>query len=440
MGVAALKTLLRGGRLLDPAGSLDAVGDLLVEDGRIARVGGEIQAGDAVVLDCSGAVVMPGLVDAHVHLREPGREDEEDVESGTRAAAKGGFTAVCAMPNTEPPCDEGAAVRALLDRAREVASVRVHPVGALTQGRRGERLAEIGDMVAEGAVAFSDDGSSVTDAGMMRLVMDYVKRFGAPVVSHCEDAALVGGGVVNEGAVSTRLGLPGWPAAAEDVIVARDVRLAELTGCRLHIAHMSTAGSVRIVREAKARGVPVTCEVTPHHLFLSEDDITGYDTRFKMNPPLRSTEDVAALREALADGTVDAIATDHAPHAAHEKELEFEDAPFGTTGLECALGVVLTEAVHTGLIELGELVRLMCDGPRAALGLPEVRLAEGMPADITVVDLDAEWVVGEDGHESKSSNCVFEGKRLRGRAVHVLVDGRLALEEGRVVARGGRVV
>ena len=315
---------------------------------------------EGTVIECAEKIVVPGLVDVHTHLREPGFEYKEDVETGTRAAAHGGFTGVCAMPNTNPVCDEGAAVRFLVERAAERGVVRVYPIGALTVGLTGEALAEMGDMLAEGAVAFSDDGKGVQDAGMMRRVMDYAKAFDATVVCHCEDEALVGKGVVNEGEVSTRLGLPGWPAAGENVAVARDIALAELTGCRLHLAHVSTAGALQLVREAKARGVSVTCEVTPHHLFLDEDSLTPlYDTALKMNPPLRSARDREALVAGLLDGTVDAIATDHAPHAAHEKALEFELAPFGTTGLETALPLVITNLVELDVLGWADIVRLM---------------------------------------------------------------------------------
>jgi dihydroorotase len=426
--------LLKGGRVVDPAIGLDTVCDVLIRDGMIVDVGVGLDMPKGETVDCAGRVVLPGLVDVHTHLREPGREDEETVASGTRAAARGGFTAVCAMANTEPVADEGSAVRFLLERAETDGAVRVYPIGAVTAKQEGHALAEIGDMVEEGAVALSDDGHGVQDAGTMRLAMDYIKRFGVPVVSHCEDRSLVGRGVVNEGVVSTRLGLPGWPAAGEEVQVARDVRLAELTGCRLHLAHLSTAGSVALVRDAKARGVAVTCEVTPHHLFLSEDDLTdAYDTNLKMNPPLRTKGDAAALLEGLLDGTVDCIATDHAPHAPHEKALEFELAPFGTTGLETALGLVATHVVATGLAGWGDVVRWMAHGPRAALGLPEVRIEAGSVADLTIVDPDEEWEVGADGFVSKSRNSAFLGHRLTGWASDVLIGGYFALRSGKVI-------
>jgi dihydroorotase len=426
--------LLKGGRVVDPAADLDSTLDVLVRDGEIVGVGEGLTASKGETVDCAGMVVLPGLVDAHTHLREPGREDEETVASGTRAAAAGGYTAICAMPNTEPVADEGAAVRFLLDKAETEGAVRVYAIGAITARQEGHALAEIGDMAEEGAVAFSDDGHGVADTGMMRLAMDYIKRFGRPVVSHCEDATLSGRGVVNEGVVSTRLGLPGWPAAAEEVQVARDIRLAELTGCRLHLAHLSTPGSIALVRAAKARGLAVTCEVTPHHLFLIEDDVTDlYDTNMKMNPPLRTAEDAAALLEGLLDGTADCISTDHAPHAAHEKALEFELAPFGTTGLETALALVATRLVATGRAGWADVARWMAHGPRAALGLPEVRIATGSVADITVVDPSARWRAEPDGFVSKSRNSAFIGTELTGRARDVLVGGCFALRGGKVV-------
>jgi dihydroorotase len=426
--------LLRGGRVVDPLVGLDAVCDVLIRDGLIVEVDVGLTMAKGEEVDCSGMVVLPGLVDVHTHLREPGREDEETVASGTRAAAAGGFTAICAMPNTEPVADEGAAVRFLIEKAETEGAVRVYPIGAITAKQEGCALAEIGDMAGEGAVAFSDDGHGVAAAGMMRLAMDYIKRFDLPVVSHCEDVTLAGRGVVNEGVVSTRLGLPAWPAAAEEVQVARDIRLAELTGCRLHLAHLSCAGSVALVREAKARGLAVTCEVTPHHLFLTEDDITDlYDTNLKMNPPLRTAGDAAALLAGLLDGTVDCIATDHAPHAAHEKALEFELAPFGTTGLETALALVVTRVVATGVAGWSEVATWMAHGPRAALGLPEVRIEAGGVADLTIVDPAKEWVVAGEGFVSKSRNSAFLGAKLTGRARDVLIGGYFALQDGKVV-------
>lgn len=426
--------LLKNGRLVDPAVGRDEVADMIVRDGRIVEIGEDLSIPKGITIECVEKVVVPGLVDLHTHLREPGREDKETVATGTRAAAHGGFTAVCAMPNTSPICDTGSKVRFLIERAEETGVVRVHPIGALTAGQKGEAIAEIGDMVAEGAVAFSDDGRGVQTAGMLRKVMDYAKAFDTVVVSHCEDESLSAGGVVNEGVVSTRLGLAGWPGAAEEIAVARDIRIAELTGCRLHLAHLSTARSVALVREAKAAGLPVTAEVTPHHLFLDEGALDRtYNTNLKMNPPLRTSEDREALIEALLDGTIDCVATDHAPHARHEKELEFELAPFGTTGLETALSLVITHLVQPGRMDWAELVQRMAIAPRAAFNLPEVRLEPGAVADVAVIDPEARVEVSTEWFASKSSNSAFLGATLLGKATDVLVEGRFALKNGKVV-------
>jgi dihydroorotase len=426
--------LLRGGRVVDPSVGLDRVCDVVIDNGRIAEIGDDLAIVKGTTVECAEKIVVPGLVDMHVHLREPGFEYKEDIESGTRAAAHGGFTAVACMPNTDPICDEGSAVRFIVERAAERGKVRVHPIGALTVGLKGKALAEMGDMLAAGAVAFSDDGKGVQDTGMMRLIMDYAKQFDAVVIAHSEDEALVGKGVVNEGVISTRLGMAGWPAAAEDIMVMRDIRLAELTGCRLHVAHISTAGSVELVRQAKAKGLRVTAEVTPHHLFLDEDAVTPeYDTCLKMNPPLRSGADREALVAGLLDGTIDCIATDHAPHAAHEKALEFELAPFGSTGLETALPLVITNLVAKKLADWSDVVRWMAIGPREALKLPEVRLEAGGVADITIIDPEARVEVTPEFFESKSANSAFLRATLLGKATEVFVGGRIALRNGKVV-------
>ena len=428
--------LLRGGRVVDPAVGLDEVADIVVRDGRIVEIGKDLSIPKGTTIECAEKVVVPGLIDIHTHLREPGFEYKEDVESGTRAAARGGYTAVVAMPNTDPVCDEGSAVRFLVERAADRGVVRVLPIGAITVGSKGTALAEMGDMLAEGAVGFSDDGRGVQDAGMMRLAMDYARQFGTTIISHCEVESLAGNGVVNEGVVSTRLGLVGQPAAAEEVQAARDITLSELTGCRLHLAHISTAGTVELVRAAKARGVAVTCEVTPHHLFLDEDAVgPDYDTNLKMNPPLRSAEDREACVAGLLDGTIDAVATDHAPHAAHEKALEFELAPFGTTGLETALSLVITHLVQRDDFDWADLVRVMAHGPRDALGLDPVRLEPDGVADITIIDPEARVEVTPQQFESNSANSAFIGAALLGKASEVLVGGVFALRNGKVVAK-----
>ncbi len=427
--------LLKGGRVVDPAVGLDAVCDVVIRDGRIVEIGEGLTIPKGITVECAEKVIVPGLVDVHVHLREPGYEYKEDVESGTRAAAHGGFSAVCAMPNTNPICDEGSAVRFLVERAAERGKVRVHPIGALTVGLKGEALAEMGDMLAEGAIGFSDDGNGIQSAGMMRLVMDYARQFDTVVIAHSEDKTLAGKGVVNEGAISTRLGMAGIPDAAEEIAIARDIALAELTGCRLHVAHISTAGSVELVRAAKARGAHVTAEVTPHHLFLDEDAVDAhvYDTSFKMNPPLRTAEDCAALLAGLSDGTIDCIATDHAPHAAHEKALEFELAPFGTTGIETALPLVITNLVAKDAASWNDVVNWMAIGPRRAMGLPQVRLEAGALADITIIDPEARVEVTPEYFESKSANSAFLRATLLGKATEVLIEGQFALRNGKVV-------
>jgi dihydroorotase len=420
--------------VVDPAVGLDEIADIIIRDGVIVEIGHDLTIPKGITIECAEKIVVPGLVDIHTHLREPGFEYKEDVASGARAAAHGGFTAVCAMPNTEPVCDEGSAVRFLVERAAAHSNVRIHPIGAITVGSKGKALAEMGDMLAEGAVGFSDDGKGVQSAGMMRLAMDYAGQFGTVLVSHCEVESLAGDGVVNEGAVSTRLGIAGSPAAAEEIHAARDIALCELTGCRLHLAHLSTAGSIELVRQAKLKGLPVTCEVTPHHLFLDEHAVTAlYDTAFKMNPPLRTENDRLGLIEGLLDGTVDAIATDHAPHAAHEKALEFEVAPFGTTGLETALSLVITNLIPRDDFTYGDLVRVMSQGPRSCLGLPEVRLEAGSIADITVIDPEARVEITKGFFQSKSHNSVFVGTTLLGKASEVLVGGQFALHNGKVV-------
>jgi len=425
--------LLKNGHVIDPVAGVDAICDVLIRDGVIVEVGTDLTMPKGETVDCTQKVIVPGLIDAHTHLREPGREDEETVASGTRAAAHGGFTAVCAMPNTSPICDTASAVRFLEQRAAEQGVVRVHPIGAVTLGQGGETLAEIGDMTAAGAVAFSDDGHAVPTAAMMRNAMDYIKAFDRTLISHAEDTSLSGDGVVNEGAASTMMGLPGWPAAAEEIAVARDIRLAELTGCRLHLAHLSTAGSVALLRDAKRRGLAVTGEVTPHHLFLDETALLGYDTNLKMNPPLRTARDREALVEAVCDGTVDCIATDHAPHARHEKDLEFEVAPFGTVGLETALSLVITHLLRTELVTWADVVQLMAHAPRAAFGLAPVSLAAGYVGDITIIDPEAKVEVTEDWLVGMSHNSAFLGQRLLGKASDVLVGGYFALRNGKVV-------
>lgn len=427
--------LLKGARFVDPLAGLDRIADMVVRDGVIVEIGESLTIPKGVEVDCTGKIAMPGFVDIHTHLREPGGEDAETIRSGTRAAARGGYTAVCPMPNTKPVCDTGAAVSFVLKRAAETGVVRVHPIGALTKELKGESIAEIGDMIEAGAVAFSDDGKGIQDAGVLRRVMDYARQFDTVVISHCEIETLSDGGAVNEGAVSSRLGLPGWPALAEEAAIERDIAMAELTGCKLHIAHCSTARGLDMVRRAKERGVAVTVEVTPHHLFLSEDDIdSDYDTSLKMSPPLRTEADRLALIEGVVDGTVDAIATDHAPHAPHKKALEFELAPYGTTGLETAVPLVLDRLVASGAIDLHRVVSLLAHGPRRCLGLDPVTLAPGSVADLTFIDLEAPFTVEAEGFESQSVNSAFLGLTLQGCVTDTYVGGYAVFQDGEVVA------
>ena len=426
--------LLKNAHVVDPVAGLDGVMDVALEGEKITAVGEGLEApADAEVVDLTGKYLVPGLVDIHVHLRDPGQEYKEDIESGTRAAAKGGFTGVCSMPNTDPCTDNGIVVQYIKTRAAEVGHCRVYPSGACTRGLKGEALAEMGDMVARGAVAFTDDGRGIQDAGMMRRVMDYGIMFGKVFMSHCQDAGLVGEGQVNEGVVSTRLGMLGWPAEGEELQIQRDIALARLTGAKLHIQHITTKRGLDMVRAAKAEGLPVTCEVTPHHLFLTEDDIDAtYPTALKVNPPLRTAEDAAALLEGVIDGSVDAIVTDHAPHAEWEKAREFAFAPFGMTGIETSLGLVLTNLVETGKISVARMVELMSVAPRRILGVEAASITAGATADITVFDPAQEWDVTEDGFESKAKNSGFIGAHLTGRATDVFVGGEPTLRNGAI--------
>ena len=426
--------LLKNAHVVDPVAGLDGVMDVALEGEKITAVGEGLEApADAEVVDLTGKYLVPGLVDMHVHLRDPGQEYKEDIESGTRAAAKGGFTGVCSMPNTDPCIDNGIVVQYIKTRAAEVGHCRVYPSGACTRGLKGEALAEMGDMVARGAVAFTDDGRGIQDAGMMRRVMDYGIMFGKVFMSHCQDAGLVGEGQVNEGVVSTRLGMLGWPAEGEELQIQRDIALARLTGAKLHIQHITTKRGLDMVRAAKAEGLPVTCEVTPHHLFLTEDDIDAtYPTALKVNPPLRTAEDAAALLEGVIDGSVDAIVTDHAPHAEWEKAREFAFAPFGMTGIETSLGLVLTNLVETGKISVARMVELMSVAPRRILGVEAASITAGATADITVFDPAQEWDVTEDGFESKAKNSGFIGAHLTGRATDVFVGGEPTLRNGAI--------
>jgi len=418
--------LLKGGRVIDPSRGFDQPADVLIQDGKIAAVKAGLGAPDgAEVRDVRGQVVAPGLVDLHVHLREPGNEDVETIATGARAAAAGGFSAVCAMPNTDPVTDNQAAVGFIVRQSARAGLTRVYPIGAISVGQRGERLSEFGEMVGAGAVAVSDDGRPVVSSHLMRTALEYARTFEIPVADHCEDPTLAAGGVMHEGLVSTRLGLKGIPAAAEEIMVERDILLAQLTGGHVHLCHVSTRGSVDLIRRAKQQGIRVTAEATPHHLTLTDHACETYDTHAKMNPPLREAADIAALRQGLKDGVIDCIASDHAPHAYDAKEAAFDDAPFGIIGLETAFGVAHTELVLNGVLTLPELIVRMSSAPAATFRLPGGTLQPGAPADVVVLDTTTRWTVQPAVLLSKSRNTPFAGRALTGRAALTLVGGAI---------------
>ncbi len=421
-----MKLLLKGGRLIDPQTNRDQVADILVVDGTIQQIGTGLSAPAAQVVDLNGKVVAPGFIDMHVHLRQPGYEYKETILTGCTAAAAGGFTAVCCMPNTNPPIDEESVVRMIQAEAKRALDglVDVYPVGAVTVGRKGEHLAPLAELVTAGAVGFTDDGDPVFDAEIMRRALEYAAMYGKPVIQHAQDIALTKGGVMNEGFVATGLGLGGMPSVAEEIVVARDIRLAEYTGGEYHVAHISTAPAVELVRQAKARGLKVTCEVTPHHFTLTDEAVRTYDTNTKMNPPLRTAADVEAIRAGLRDGTIDVIATDHAPHSFDEKQVEFQVAPFGIVGLETAIGLAVTELVQKNVLTLPQLVEKFSVNPRRILHLSPVRVAEGEEANLTIFDPVAQWLVAPDYFKSKSKNSPFGGRKLTGKPVGVLNNGQ----------------
>jgi dihydroorotase len=426
----ARSLLLRGGRIIDPSQGLNETGDLLITNGLVEAHGrlGDVRRDGAAapeIIDCTGQVIAPGFIDVHCHLREPGREEVETIASGARAAAAGGFTAVCAMPNTDPVTDNQAAVGFIIRQAQRAGGAKVYPIGAISMGQQGKTLAEFGEMVGAGAVAVSDDGHPVASSQLMRTALEYARTFGIPVADHCEDPTLALGGAMNEGLMSARLGLRGIPAEAEEIMAIRDILLARLTGGHIHLCHMSTKGSVELIRWGKERGINVTAEVCPHHLSLTEDAVEGYDTNAKMNPPLRTAADVAALQEAVKDGTIDVIATDHAPHHYDEKEREFADAPNGIVGLETALAVNLTWLVHGGVLGLPLLIERMSTAPARLFHLPGGTLRKGTVADVTVFDPDAEYVVDPSRFRSKGRNSPYAGKTLRGVVALTVVDGRV---------------
>lgn len=426
------KVLFRGARLVDPASGHDGVTDVLVEDSLVAEVGAGLAKDRAEVLDCDGLVLAPGFVDLHAHLREPGREDKEIVETGARAAAVGGFTAMCAMPNTDPVADHVAVVLEVMALAEKAGLCDVFPAAAITKGLEGESLVEMGELAEAGVRLFTDDHRCVQSARVMRMALDYARAFDVVVSDHAQDEALSEGWQMHEGQYSALLGLTGAPSEAEEVIVARDLLLARLTGGRLHLTHLSAAGSVDAVRRAREQGTRVSADVTPHHLALADEDLVSYDTNMKVNPPFRSAEDRDALRKGLVDGALDAVATDHAPHAVEEKEQEFDRAPPGTIGLETALGVILGELVEPGLLPLSRAVEALSNAPAAILGLDEHGgpVTPGRPANVVVFDPDEEWVVGERPFASRGRNSAFLGRTLRGRVMHTMLRGDFTVREG----------
>jgi dihydroorotase len=417
-------TLIQNGTIVDPSREFEAKADLWLRDGNVAGAGATGKAD--VVIDARGCLVVPGLIDIHVHFREPGDEEEETIASGAAAAVRGGFTTVCCMPNTKPALDNEAAIEFVRREAERVGLCSVFPVGAITKGRHGEELAEIGSMQARGAIAFSDDGVGVADAAVMRRALQYIKMFDGLIMQHCEEPSLLGG-CMNAGVVATALGLSGIPAEAEQLMIARDLLLNRTIGCRYHVQHISTAWSVELIRRAKRDGIKgATCEVSPHHLLLTDETCRSYDTAYKMNPPLRTAVDVAACIEGAKDGTIDCLATDHAPHLAEEKELEFPDAAFGILGLECALPLYIKALVEPGHVSWMKLIELMSTAPARIVGLSDRgTLRDGARGDVTIIDPSAEWTIDVEQFASKSRNCPFDGWKVKGRATHTIVGGEL---------------
>ncbi len=416
--------LIRGGRVIDPASQTDRTADVLLADGKVARIDASITAKAETTIDAAGMIVCPGLLDIHVHLREPGDEDEETIASGSAAAVAGGFTSVVCMPNTRPALDDEAAIEFVYRQAARVDLCNVYPLGAVTKGRQGVELAEMGQMVRAGAVGFSDDGVGVANTAVMLRALQYVRMFDRPIMQHCEDPAIAGG-VMNGGAVALRLGLPGIPSIAEDLMIQRDLTLVRLTQARYHVQHISTAGAVELVRQGKRCGLPVTTEVCPHHLLLTEEACSGYDTNFKMNPPLRARTDVDACLQGVVDGTIDCLVTDHAPHGQQEKEHEFLDAPFGIIGMETALPLFVKALIEPGLLDWPAMIERMTLRPAKVLKLAKGTLAIGADADVTVIDPDARWTIDAKQFHSLSRNCPFDGWEVRGRAAATIVGGSI---------------
>jgi dihydroorotase len=426
-----MKLVLKGGRLIDPVSKRDEVVDIQLTDGRIDRLAASINVPQGYRhIDLKGKIVAPGLIDMHVHLREPGYEHKETIETGCAAAAAGGFTAVCCMPNTNPAIDDESVARYVHEKGKAVCDgiVDVYPIGAATKGRQGSEIAPMAELAQAGAVGFSDDGSPIASAEIMRRVLEYSSMYGVPVIQHAEEPTLTQGGCMNEGRTATRLGMPGIPSAAEELMVARDIVLLRYTPqARYHVAHISTRGALDVVRAAKAQGLNVTCEVAPHHFTLSEEAVASFDTNTKMNPPLRTSDDIVALKEGLKDGTIDVIATDHAPHTIDEKEVEYTQAPFGIVGLETCVALCLTELVGKGVLTLTQIIEKLSSNPRKILSLPVIEIKEGEPANLTLIDPNLEWVVDKEALKSKSKNTPFHGARMKGKAVGIINNGKAAL-------------
>ena len=428
-----MKLLLKSGRVVNPATNFNDMVDILIEDEKIVKIGADLQSDDAEIFDATGLIIAPGLIDMHVHLREPGQEAKEDIGSGTRAAAAGGITTVACMPNTSPVIDNSVLVQGIAQRAQQDGVVKVKVVGALSKGQEGKELAEIGDMLEAGAVAITDDGHYVDSAKLLMNGLDYIARYDLPIISHAEDNTLTEDGVMHEGAVSAMLGMKGRPAVAEDIAVSRDILLAEYTNARIHIAHISSKGAVELVRQAKKRGVKVTAEVTPHHLTLTDEEIKNFNVAAKVCPPLRSKDHVQAMIEGLKDGTIDAIVTDHSPHAFEEKDREFKFAPNGFTGMETSLGVILTNLYHTGIMTIDEIIEKMSVAPAKILKLDAGNIEIGKIADLTVIDPEKTWKVDSNKFYSRGKFTPYDGEELKGKAVATIVNGKIVMENGIIV-------
>ena len=427
-----MKILLKNARIIEPTKGIDTVADILIVDGIIEKIASRIHSGKSVQeFELDGKLVAPGFIDMHVHLREPGFEHKETIETGLAAAASGGFTAVCCMPNTNPPIDEASVVKFIKDQSKKTHGglVDVYPVAAATKGREGKELSPMMELAEAGAVAFSDDGSPIENPELMRRAMEYADMLGKIIIQHSEDRSLTKGGVMNEGFVSTSLGLPPIPAVAEEIMIERDIRLAEYLKIRYHAAHISTVGSVEIIRNAKKKNLPITCEVTPHHFTLTDEAVRSFNTNTKMNPPLRTEEDITAIKDGLKDGTIDVIATDHAPHSFDEKEVEFLAAPFGIVGLETVIGLAITQLVVPKFLSISQLIEKMSVNPRKILNLPVIKIEKGEKANITIIDMDKRWDVNTNEFKSKAKNSPFNGWTLKGKAVLTMVDGRIVFNQ-----------